>query len=69
MMKRLEQLADAQLQVHDWKQKVDVLAVMARREGATWAQIGRALGMSKQSAQRRFSVFGDRPDSYPGHGA
>jgi hypothetical protein len=68
-MKRLEQLADAQLQVNDWKQKVDVLAVMARREGASWVQIGRALGMSKQSAQRRFSKFGEYPESYPGHGA
>ena len=68
-MRRLEQLADAQLQVNDWKQKVDVLAVMARREGASWVQIGRALGMSKQAAQRRFSKFGLYPESYPGHGA
>jgi len=68
-MTRLQQLADAQLQVNDWKLKVDVLAVMARREGASWVQIGRALGMSKQAAQRRFSAFGDAPESYPGHGA
>lgn len=67
-MTRLEQLADAQLQVNDWKLKVDVLAVMARREGASWVQIGRALGMTKQAAQRRFSRFGDNPESFPGYG-
>jgi uncharacterized NAD(P)/FAD-binding protein YdhS len=27
----------------------------ARRQGCTWAQIGHALGMSKQSAWERFS--------------
>jgi hypothetical protein len=68
-MTLLEQLADAQLQVNDWKQKVDVFAVLARREGHSWIQIGRALGMSKQAAQRRFSALGTHPDSYPGHGA
>jgi hypothetical protein len=68
-MKRLEQLAEAQLQVNDWKQRVDVLAVMARREGASWVQIGRALHISKQAAQRRFGPFGLHPESYPGHGA
>jgi hypothetical protein len=30
-------------------------AIAARTMGHTWAQIGEALGMSKQAAQQRFS--------------
>lgn len=37
---------------------VDVLAhqavTMARRDGETWAEIGAALGVSKQAAQQRY---------------
>jgi len=32
----------------------------ARAAGASWQQIGEALGMTKQSAHKRFA--GDRPD-------
>jgi hypothetical protein len=34
--------------------EVDVLAFNARAEGATWADIGEALAMTKQAAQQRF---------------
>jgi hypothetical protein len=33
---------------------VDALAFNARAEGATWAEIGQALAMTKQAAQQRF---------------
>jgi hypothetical protein len=34
--------------------EVDTLAFNARAEGATWADIGQALAMTKQAAQQRF---------------
>lgn len=35
----------------------DAAAIKARRAGASWAEIGRALGISKQSAQTRYGVL------------
>jgi hypothetical protein len=35
-------------------EEVEVLGFNARAEGATWAEIGQALGMTKQAAQQRF---------------
>lgn len=35
----------------------DAAAIAARQAGASWAEVGRALGISKQSAQAR---YGDR---------
>jgi hypothetical protein len=37
--------------LHD---EVDTLVFNARAEGATWADIGEALAMTKQAAQQRF---------------
>lgn len=34
----------------------------ARRSGASWTDIGRSMGVSKQAAQKRFVAKGDAPD-------
>lgn len=34
----------------------------ARNDGASWAEVGRALGVTKQSAQVRFLPYGARPE-------
>jgi predicted ArsR family transcriptional regulator len=35
-------------------QKLRALVAQARSEGASWEQIGQALGITKQAAQQRF---------------
>src|ERR1700754_439911 len=35
----------------------------ARRSGASWTDIGRSMGVSKQAAQKRFVPKGAEPDS------
>src|ERR1700760_134594 len=34
----------------------------ARRSGASWTEIGRSMGVTKQAAQKRFVAKGDAPD-------
>src|SRR3954471_21344690 len=34
----------------------------ARRSGASWTEIGRSMGVSKQAAQKRFVAKGEAPD-------
>lgn len=36
------------------KERVKHTVACARKNGATWEQIGRAIGVSKQAAQQRF---------------
>jgi Clp amino terminal domain, pathogenicity island component len=40
----------------------------ARRSGASWAEIGRSMGVSKQAAQQRFVAKGTRPALDPSQG-
>jgi hypothetical protein len=40
----------------------------ARRAGASWADIGRSMGVSKQAAQKRFVAKGDAPALDPSQG-
>jgi hypothetical protein len=40
----------------------------ARRAGASWADIGRSMGVSKQAAQKRFVSRGDAPALDPSQG-
>src|SRR3954462_3307554 len=40
----------------------------ARRAGASWADIGRSMGVSKQAAQKRFVGKGDAPAMDPSQG-
>lgn len=65
----LERLAETQLQLNELHASVTVLAVQARRLGYTWVEIGRALGISKQATQRRFSPYVIDPMQSPGDGA
>ncbi len=41
-------------------------AAAARAEGRTWAEIGEALGISKQAAQQRFGLLVDDAPRRPG---
>jgi hypothetical protein len=40
----------------------------ARRSGASWTDIGRSMGVSKQAAQKRFVPKGESPDLDPSEG-
>src|SRR6187455_3197853 len=40
----------------------------ARRSGASWTDIGRSMGVSKQAAQKRFVPKGSEPDLDPSQG-
>src|SRR5688572_6988524 len=40
----------------------------ARRSGASWTDIGRSMGVTKQAAQKRFVAKGDAPDLDPSQG-
>jgi hypothetical protein len=40
----------------------------ARRSGASWTDIGRSMGVSKQAAQKRFVAKGAEPDLDPSQG-
>ena len=40
----------------------------ARRAGASWADIGRSMGVTKQAAQKRFAAKGDAPVLDPSQG-
>ncbi|HST48063.1 Clp protease N-terminal domain-containing protein [Jatrophihabitans sp.] len=61
----LEQLADAVLAAQHIDEVADHLighfVDQARRSGASWTDIGRAMGVTKQAAQKRF-VAKDAPD-------
>jgi hypothetical protein len=50
----LVSLAAAGQVMRTLSEEVEVLGFNARAEGATWAEIGQALGMTKQAAQQRF---------------
>lgn len=41
--------------LHDIESKMDALVAMARAQGRSWTEIGRALGVAKQTAWARFS--------------
>jgi hypothetical protein len=40
----------------------------ARRSGASWTEIGRSMGVTKQAAQKRFVAKGEAPDLDAGQG-
>lgn len=42
--------------------RLDAAAALARHSGASWADIGRATGMARQSAQERWHDVAARPD-------
>ena len=68
----LEQLADAVLVAQHIDEVADHLighfVDQARRSGASWTEIGRSMGVTKQAAQKRFVAKGTTPDLDPGQG-
>jgi hypothetical protein len=68
----LDQLTDAVLAADYLGEVADHLighfVDRARRSGASWSEIGRSMGVSKQAAQKRFVAKGEAPDLDPAEG-
>jgi hypothetical protein len=68
----LEQLSSAMIAADHLGDLADHLighfVDQARRSGASWTDIGRSMGVSKQAAQKRFVAKGAEPDLDPGQG-
>ena len=66
----LEQLTDAVLTAEHLDEVADHLighfVDQARRSGASWTEIGRCMGVTKQAAQKRFDPKGDTIDPNEG---
>lgn len=55
-LRHLEDVRHAQLDLAD---AIDLLSAAARRDGASWADIGRALGVSRQAARQAAIARGE----------
>lgn len=68
----LEQLSDAVIAADSLGDLADHLighfVDQARRSGASWTEIGRSMGVSKQAAQKRFVPKGSESDLDPSQG-
>ncbi len=68
----LDQLSDAVLAAEHLGEVADHLighfVDQARRSGASWTDIGRSMGVTKQAAQKRFVPKGTTPDLDPEQG-
>ncbi|MEV6522252.1 Clp protease N-terminal domain-containing protein [Longispora sp. NPDC051575] len=68
----LEQLSDAVIAADHLGDVADHLighfVDQARRSGASWTDIGRSMGVSKQAAQKRFVAKGEASDLDPNQG-
>jgi hypothetical protein len=68
----LDQLTDAVLAADHLGEVADHLighfVDRARRSGASWSEIGRSMGVTKQAAQKRFVAKGEAPDLDPAEG-
>jgi hypothetical protein len=68
----LDQLSDAVILADHLGDVADHLighfVDQARRSGASWTDIGRSMGVTKQAAQKRFVAKGDAPDLDPSQG-
>src|SRR3954447_23254062 len=68
----LDQLTDAVLAADHLRDVADHLighfVDQARRSGASWTDIGRSMGVTKQAAQKRFVAKGEAPDLDASHG-
>src|SRR3954451_23038347 len=68
----LDQLSDAVLAADHLGDVADHLighfVDQARRSGASWTEIGRSMGVTKQAAQKRFVAKGETPDLDAGQG-
>jgi hypothetical protein len=61
----LELLKAVREQLTLCERKLHEYVTYARSSGASWEQVGRALGVTKQSAWRHFAPLEDRPLSDP----
>jgi hypothetical protein len=68
----LDQLSDAVLAADHLGEVADHLighfVDQARRSGASWTDIGKSMGVTKQAAQKRFVAKGDAPELDPSSG-
>src|SRR5918998_6643500 len=68
----LDQLTDAVIAADHLGDVADHLighfVDQARRSGASWTEIGRSMGVTKQAAQKRFVPKGESPDLDPSQG-
>src|SRR3954470_14138305 len=68
----LDQLADAVLAAEHLDEVADHLighfVDQARRSGASWTDIGKSMGVTKQAAQKRFVAKGSPVDLDPDQG-
>ncbi len=68
----LEQLSSAMIAADHLGDLADHLighfVDQARRSGASWTDIGKSMGVSKQAAQKRFVAKGSEPDLDPSQG-
>src|SRR5215468_132807 len=70
----LDQLADAVIAADHLGEVADHLighfVDQARRSGASWTEIGKSMGVTKQAAQKRFvaKASGEQPDLDPNQG-
>lgn len=55
----LDQLKDAARAAADTRRRLDDAVAAARAAGASWTDVGRATGMSRQSAHERWGRAGD----------
>jgi hypothetical protein len=68
----LDQLSDAVIAADHLGDIADHLighfVDQARRSGASWTDIGKSMGVTKQAAQKRFVAKGEQPDLDPAQG-
>ena len=57
-MEDLARIAEVRAQVIEVNQRLYAAVEVARSCGRTWAEIGQALGVSKQAARERFGKEG-----------
>lgn len=61
---RLSKIKAARNELERDRQRLDRLCRAARDAGATWTQLGYALGISAQAAQQRYGDSGERSAAY-----
>lgn len=63
----LNRITSAEAELHRATAALDDSVADARAAGATWQQVGDAIGISKQAAAQRFTPHSDAEDAVPSH--
>lgn len=63
MMDSLEELAAHMRRLREMQEQVPFLVNVAREDGASWSDVGRALGTTRQAAWQRYGL----PEVRPAH--